>query len=421
MANPFKKLFRARDEPIERHPRNAVSQAMAFFFGSSSAGKNVTPRTSVQVSAVYACVRVLAETVASLPLHLDRYMEGSGTEHARNNPLYYLLHDEPNSEMTSYVWRETGMTHLALWGNWYNQKVFNGRGEVIGLYPLLPENVQVNRDETGQIVYDYTNSDGTFRLYRDEVLHVPGMGFDGLVGYSPVAMMRNSLGLSIAAEEYGARFYANGARPSGVLTHPGTLKEPAKVRDQWQKVYGGSSNTGKVAVLEEGLEYKPISMPNNEAQFLETRKFQVEEICRIYRVPPHMIADLEHATYSNIEHQSISFAQYTIAPWCARIEQSMNRDLLKKADKAKYTTHFNIDGIQRGSYQSRMEGYAKAIQNGWMSPNDVRALENLSLLTDEQGGNTYAINGNMVSLKSLNMQSQVEPPVQEDKNENSQL
>ena len=134
-----------------------------------------------------------------------------------------------------------------------------------------------------------------------------------------------------------------------------------------------------------------------------------------------MIADLEHATYSNIEHQSISFAQYTIAPWCARIEQSMNRDLLKKADKAKYTTHFNIDGIQRGSYQSRMEGYAKAIQNGWMSPNDVRALENLPLLTDEQGGNTYAINGNMVSLKSLNMQPQVEPPVQEDKNENSQL
>lgn len=404
MGNPLKNLFRARDEPIEKDfgvSNSGVSDAMDFAFGGTPSGKIVTPRSSIQISTVYACVRVLAETVASLPFHLNEHTGETGGRHATEHPLHFLLHSEPNAEMTSFTWRETMMTHLALWGNSYNQIVYNGRGKPCAIYPLLPENMQVERDEDGQIVYRYTNSKGTFLLYADEVFHIPGLGFDGLVGHSPIAIERNALGLTLAAEEYGSKFFANGARPSGVLTHPGTVKDTKKLRQSWEAAYGGAGNSGKTAVLEEGMKYESISMPNNEAQFLETRKFQVGEICRIYRVPPHMVGDLEHATYSNIEHQSIGFAQYTIAPWCARIEQATDRSCLRYEDRRKYYSHFNLDGLMRGDYKSRMEGYAIARQNGWMCTNDIRAREDMTLVPEEDGGNVFAVNGNMIPLKRL--------------------
>lgn len=403
MGNPLKNLFRARDEPIEKRGVTdyAPSDAMEFTFGGSPSGKAVTPRTSIQISTVYACVRVLAETVASLPFYLNERTGETGGRHATDHPLYFLLHDEPNGEMTSFTWRETMMTHLALWGNSYNQIIYNGRGKPTAIYPLLPDKMTVERDEDGNIVYLYATKDGMFYLKPDEVLHVPGLGFDGLVGYSPIAIERNALGLTLAAEDYGSRFFANGARPSGVLTHPGTVKDTKKLREAWSKAYGGASNTGKTVVLEEGMKYEAISMPNNEAQFLETRKFQVSEICRIYRVPPHMVGDLEHATYSNIEHQSIGFAQYTIAPWCARIEQASNRSVLRYEDRKRYYSHFNLDGLMRGDYKSRMEGYAIARNNGWMSTNDIRSREDMTLVPEEEGGNAYGVNGNMIPLKRL--------------------
>lgn len=405
MGNPLKNLFRARDEPIESAGihvvDSGVSEAMEFGFGGTPSGRVVTPRSSIQISTVYACVRVLAETVASLPFYLNERMGETGGKHATDHPLYFLLHDEPNGEMTSFSWRETMMTHLALWGNSYNQIIYNGRGKPAAIYPLLPERMEVGRDENGKIIYQYTTADGTFLLADDEVFHVPGLGFDGLIGHSPIAIERNALGMTLAAEEYGSRFFANGARPSGVLTHPGTVKDTGKLRKSWDAAYGGTSNTGRTAVLEEGMKYEAISMPNNEAQFLETRKFQVGEICRIYRVPPHMVGDLEHATYSNIEHQSIGFAQYTIAPWCARIEQAANRSILRYEDRKRYYSHFNLDGLMRGDYKSRMEGFAIARNNGWMSANDIRSIEDMALIPDEEGGNVYAVNGNMISLKQL--------------------
>lgn len=405
MGNPLKNLFRARDEPIEKSGLkvvdSAVSEAMEFGFGGTPSGRIVTPRSSIQISTVYACVRVLAETVASLPFHLNERTGETGGRHAENHPLYFLLHDEPNGEMTSFTWRETMMTHLALWGNSYNQIIYNGRGKPCAVYPLLPENMIVERDENGQIIYIYSNSKGRFLLKQDEIFHVPGLGFDGLVGHSPIAIERNALGLSLAAEEYGSRFFANGARPSGVLTHPGTVKDTKKLRASWDAAYGGTGNSGRTAVLEEGMKYESISMPNNEAQFLETRKFQVSEVCRIYRVPPHMVGDLEHATYSNIEHQSIGFAQYTIAPWCVRIEQATNRCLLRYEDRKKLYSHFNLDGLMRGDYKSRMEGYAIARNNGWMSTNDIRSREDMTLVSEEEGGNILAVNGNMIPLKRL--------------------
>ena len=399
----FTKLFKSRDKP----KNVSVGSAYRFFFGGSTAGKNVTERSSMQMTAVYSCVRVLAEAVAGLPLHLYKYTDSGGKDKALEHPLYFLLHDEPNPEMTSFVFRETLMTHLLLCGNAYAQLIRNGRGEVVGIYPLMPNRVSVNRDDKGNIYYKYLrgledahlNKENEVILLHSEVLHIPGLGFDGLVGYSPIAMAKNAIGMAIACEEYGAKFFANGATPGGILEHPGVVKDPERVRASWNSAFGGSANANKVAVLEEGMKYTPISISPNEAQFLETRKFQINEIARIFRVPPHMVGDLEKSSFSNIEQQSLEFVKYTLEPWLIRWEQSLVRSLILPGDKGKYFIKFNVDGLLRGDYESRMNGYATARQNGWMSANDIRALENLDQISEEDGGNLYLINGNMTKLK----------------------
>ena len=394
MKNPFAALFRARDKP-----KDSVSAAPTFFFGSSWSGKSVNPQSSIQVSAVYACVRVIAETVASLPLAVYEETD-AGSRKASDHPLYRLLHDEPNEEMTSFIMRETMMAHLLLWGNSYSQIIRTGRNGVVSLYPMLPDHMDVDRNAAGKLVYTYTTKDGIqVKLDPSDVLHIPGLGFDGIVGYSPIALEKNAIGLGIAAEEYGSRFFQNGARPSGILTHPNTIKDPARLRASWNAAYGGSANGSKVAILEENMHFTPISMPNNEAQFLETRKFQVEEICRIFRVPPHLIGNLDRSTFSNIEHQSIDFAVHTIRPWLVRIEQAMNKALFTDSEKGHFYVQFNIDGLMRGDYKSRMEGYAIGRQNGWMSANDIRALENMNPIPQAEGGNDYLINGNMIPIQ----------------------
>jgi HK97 family phage portal protein len=379
--------------------------------GTSAAGKRVNERTAMQTSAVYACVRVISESVASLPLHLYRYNSEGGKEKALDHPLYHLLHDEPNPEMTAYSFFEAALTHMLLWGNFYAQIIRNGKGEVMALYPLMPDRMTVDRDEKGMLYYEYqlTSDDpmkkksSTVILRPEDVLHVPSLSFDGLQGYSPIAMAKNAIGLGIAAEEYGSKFYANGAAPSGVLEHPGTLKDPSKVRESWTQTFGGSSNSNKVAVLEEGMKYTPISINPSEAQFLDTRKFQVTEICRIFRVPPHMVADLDKSSFSNIEQQSLEYVQYTLRPWLTRLEQAMYRRLFTEEEKKKYFFKFNVDGLLRGDYQSRMNGYAVARQNGWMSANDIRELEDLDRIPEEQGGDLYLINGNMTKLEDAGL------------------
>lgn len=379
-----------------------------FVFGMSQSGEKVDEKAAMQISTVYACVRLLAETIAALPLHLFRYTEDDrGKERARDHPLYKLLYRQPNPEMTSFVWRETIITHLLLWGNAYCQIIRDGRNTVMSLYPLLPENVEVDRAESGEIIYTYhamtddvpgaKNQDIIFR--SDEILHIPGLGFNGLVGFSPIAMMKNSLGTTLAVEKYGASFFKNGAQPSGVLEHPGVLKNPGKIRENWTAVYGGSGNAHKVAVLEEGMTYKAISLPPEDSQFLSTRQFGVEEICRIFRVPPHMVQDLAHATYSNIEHQSIDFVTHTLTPWLVRIEQAIIKDLLLEEEKDVYFPQFNVDGLLRGDYASRMNGYATGISNGFFSPNDIHRLENMDLIPAEEGGDDYYLNGGYVRLR----------------------
>ena len=371
----------------------------------------------MQMTAVYSCVRILAEAVAGLPLHLYRYTESGGKEKAIDHPLYLLLHDEPNPEMSSFVFRETLMTHLLLWGNAYAQIIRNGKNEVIALYPLMPNKMEVDRDEYGQLYYKYQRSneeaptmEGSSVILKPcDVLHIPGLGFDGLVGYSPIAMAKNAIGMAIACEEYGAKFFANGAQPGGVLEHPGTIKDPQRVRESWQSTFGGSGNANKIAVLEEGMKYTPISMSPEQAQFLETRKFQINEIARIFRVPPHMVGDLEKSSFSNIEQQSLEFVKYTLDPWVIRWEQSIMRSLLTPEEKKTYYAKFNLDGLLRGDYQSRMNGYAIGRQNGWMSANDIRELENLDRIPAEEGGDLYLINGNMLPMRDAGAFANIKP------------
>ncbi|HEN0075473.1 TPA: phage portal protein [Streptococcus pyogenes] len=412
---------RARDKP-----RNSYEgQDFSYLFGRTTSGENVDEFKAMQTTAVYACVRILAEAVASLPIHVyERTV--TGKEKKVEHPLYFLLHDEPNPEMSSFVFRETLMTHLLIWGNAYVQIIRDRSGQVISLYPLLPDKMSVHRDESGKLYYKYKRQSeenpnfkekGDAILKAEDVLHVPGLGFDGLIGYSPIALAKNAIGMTLATENYGASFFKNGANPGGVLEHPGILKDPKRVRDSWNAVYNGVTNAHKVAVLEEGMKYTQVGIPPEEAQFLQTRKFQINEIARLYRIPPHMVGDLEKSSFSNIEQQSLEFVKYTLDPWVVRLEQAFKRSLFLPEEKKTYLVKFNVDGLLRGDYQSRMNGYAIGRQNGWLSTNDIRELEDLNLLSDEEGGNLYLINGNMTKLKDAGGFMKQAPPEQETQSE----
>ena len=402
-----------RDAPKVPDIRNDVRDSGTLFvFGRANSGEQVDEKSAMQIATVYACVRLLAESVAQLPLHLYKVTDHDGQEKAQDHPLYKILYREPNPEMTRFSYIEAVMTHLLLWGNSYSQIIRDGKNNVLGLYPLLPENVEIDRTESGELYYIYhaytnevpgeKNKDVIFQ--RDEVLHIPGLSFNGLVGFSPIAMMKNALGTTMAVEKYGSAFFKNGAQPAGVLEHPGVLKDPQKIRDNWTRAYGGPGNAHKVAVLEEGMQYKPISLPPEDSQFLSTREFGVEEICRIFRVPPHLVQDLKRSTFNNIEHQGISFVQYTLMPWLARIEQAIVKDLLMEDEKELFFPKFNVDGLLRGDYKSRMDGYSIGISTGIISPNEARRKENMPPLSEEEGGDFHIVNGTFIKLKDVGQQ-----------------
>jgi HK97 family phage portal protein len=267
--------------------------------------------------------------------------------------------------------------------------------------------MEVSRASNGELVYTYYRDTdesglnpkgGYVTLRKDDVLHIPGLGFDGLIGYSPIAMAKNAIGMSLATEEYGAAFFANGANPGGVLEHPGVIKDIQRVKDSWNSAYQGTAKAHKIAVLEEGMKFQAIGIPPEQAQFLETRKFQINEIARIFRVPPHMVGDLEKSSFSNIEQQSLEFVKYTLDPWVVRWEQSLQQSLVLPSEKTSVFIKFNLDGLLRGDYQSRMNGYAIGRQNGWMSANDIRELEDMNRIPAEEGGDLYLVNGNMTKL-----------------------
>lgn len=409
----FSGLFRSRDKPTNR-----IGDAFNFLFGGTNAGKQVNERTAMQTTAVYACVRLLAESLAGLSVHLYQYEKDGSKRRVFDHPLHTLLHDEPNPEMTAFVFKETLMSHLLLWGNAYAQIIRSGRGQPLALYPLLPSRMEVDRAKNGRIVYLYKADDDDTRLKsrddvitlrKEDVLHIPGLGFNGLVGYSPIAMAKNAIGMALAVEEYGATFFANGAQPGGVLEHPGTIKDIQRVKDSWNAAYQGGGKAHKTAVLEEGMKYHTIGIPPEEAQFLETRKFQTNEIARIFRVPPHMIGDLDRSSFNNIEQQSLEFVKYTLNPWVHRWEQALRQSLLLPSEKPTYAVKLNVDGLLRGDYAKRMAGYATARQNGWMSANDIREMENMNRIPAEEGGDLYLVNGAMTKMAEARPAAEAQP------------
>lgn len=380
--------------------------------GRSATGRHIDADTALRVAAVYACVRILAETLASLPLRVYERLDNGGKRPAPEHPLYRLLHDRPNDEMTSFELRETLVAHVALRGNAYAEILRDPyTSDPIALWPLRPDRMEISR-VGAELVYQYRLADGTSKWFsQEQILHLRGLGSNGIVGYSPIEMAREAIGLGLAAEEFGARFFSNGARPGTVLQHPGALSDEAhkRLRESWESRHMGLSNAQRVAILEEGMTIATIGVAPDDAQFLETRKFQVTEIARLFRIPPHLIGDLDRATFSNIEHQGLEFVMHTVRPWAERIEQRMETSLLSINDRARYFIEHVVDGLLRGDIQSRYAAYATGRQWGWLSVNDIRGLENLNPV---ENGDIYLQPMNMVEAEAPTAATSVTNAVQ---------
>lgn len=378
----------------------------------TATGVTVTPESAMQATAVYACVRILAESVASLPLHVYRRLDEGGKERATDHYLYSILHDAPNPEMTSFELRELLMSHLALWGNAFAEIEYDNAGRVRALWPLRPDRMRVKRSN-GELVYIYMLNGQEIPLSAERVFHLRGLGSDGVLGYSPIAMARQAIGLALATEEFGARFFGNGARPGIVLQHPGVLSEKARknLRESWEERHGGLEKSHRIAILEEGMTIQEIGIPPEDAQFIQTRKFQITEIARIFRIPPHMLADLERATFSNIEHQSIEFVVHTLRPWLVRWEQAIHQRLFLPSERDTNFAEFLVDGLLRGDIKSRYDAYAVGRQWGWLSADDVREMENMNPLPDGKG-KMYMVPLNMVPASGIAQEPPPEQPPQ---------
>lgn len=372
----------------------------AFGAVKSISGVSVNERTALNLGVVFACVRVLSEDIAKLPLFVYERLD-RGKRRAIDHPLYPLLTLRPNPEMTAFRWKETGQAHLLTWGNHYAQLARNGAGEVAAIWPLKPDRMDVRRDPpTAPLSYIYTREDGSrVRLPNETVLHIPGLGFDGLIGYSPVRMAREAIGLGMAVQEFGSRFFSSGAHNSGVLQHPKTLSTRAgeNLKKSFQEKNAGLEKAFTAMVLEEGMQWQSISIPPDDAQFLETRKFQRSEIAGIYRVPAHKINDLEKATFSNIEHQALEYVTDALLGWVRRWEQEINAKLFPDG---RFFAEFLLDALLRGDIASRYSAYSQGRQWGWLSTNDIRELENMNPIAD---GDIY--------LQPMNMTPAGAPPL----------
>jgi len=383
--------------------RTAKDPLIASWFGGdeTESGESVTPDNAMKCTAVMAAVRVISETIASLPLFLYRRTKGGGKARAFDLPLYTLLHDQPNRWQTSFEFREMMVGHMVLRGNAYAE-IFStpGRG-VSELIPLNPDRVRPFRAPDGRIAYYYQPATGGARvILQNEMLHWRDFSSDGIVGESRITQAAETIGLSMAVEKYAGRFFKNDAKPGGILLHPGTFKDKESIerfKESWQAAQAGV-NKHKTAVLEQGITYKEIGISNKDSQFLELRGFQVADIARIFRVPPHMIGDLTKSAFSNIEQQSIDFVVHTIRPWLVRIEQALRRDILTEKQRATLFVAFVVDGLLRGDVKSRYEAYSKGRNDGWLSANDIRKKENMNPIN---GGDVYLIPLNMQSADAL--------------------
>ena len=368
---------------------------------ASATGITVNEQNSMSSTAVYAAVRILASTMASLPLPMYRKLVPRGKERAADHPLYFLLHDQPNSEITAFQFREFMLFSVLLWGNFYAYIERNGAGRVVALWPLLPRNVFVQRDSAGKLWYIVTLSNGEQRkLTIDDVLHIAGMSENGLTGLSPVRTCGEAIALALGLEKYAAAFFGNGAQVGGLFKHPSKLSDAAysRLKTSLENTRQGLSNAHKSMILEEGMDYLQTTVDPGNAQALEGRKFQIDEVSRIFGVPPHLLASLERSTNNNIEHQGLEFAIYCIRPWAVRIEQRLNMQLLTPAERKQYFFEHLIDGLYRGDQTARADYFGKALSYGWLCKDEVREIENLNPLPDGQG-QIYYVPVNMMPAK----------------------
>jgi HK97 family phage portal protein len=394
------RLFERRSLNVPEQPLTSEALQAALLGPPASSGAVVNAATAMGVPVVFACVRLLAETIASLPLLVYRRMEGGGKDRDSDHPLYEMLHSLPNPEMTSLELRENMVGHLCLWGNAYCEIETDARGRVVALWPLRPDSVTIAR-QGGRRWYRVLLPDGTTAALPDErVWHVRGFGTERDTGMSVIRHARETLGLALAAQEYGARFYANDSRPGGVLRMPGKLTSDGakRLKQSWEAAHSGLSHAHRVAVLEEGLEWQAIGLAPEDAQFLETRRFQIGEIARWFRVPPHLVGDVERSTSwgTGIEQQSIGFVVYSLRPWLVRIEQSVHRDLFRRDERATWFAEFLVDGLLRGDALSRNRALAVQRQNGIINADEWREIENRNPLPDGQG-KLYLVNQAMGS------------------------
>ena len=358
-------------------------------------GLNVDSDTAMKYSVVYACNKVLAETFASVPAVLYK-KTGDGREAVTDLQIYDILHNFPNEEMAPFNFKEAMMTSLNLGGNAVCQRLFNKAGELVGLYPYPHTMVSIDRDANKKLVYTIKSGTTTKTLSRAEVLHVPNMSLNGVIGLSPISYAESAIRLGLSYEQYGVNFYKNAAMPSGAFKTAGTVSEPAFVRlkEELKANYTGLKRAGTPMILEDGLEFQQFTVNPIDAQLLESKYFQIEDICRIYRVPQHLVQLLNKATFSNIEQQSLEFVMYTMLPIFKRFEECINSQLLTvKQRQDGYFVEHKIDGLLRGDSAARAALYASGRQWGWYSANDCRRLENLPLVA---GGDVY--------LTPLNMQ-----------------
>lgn len=366
-----------------------------FGGASTDSGVSVTPDTALTYSAVYAAVRCIAESVSSLPLNYYERLPAGGKAHAKANPLHYLLHDEPNPEMTSLQWREASMAHLLLHGNSYTEIVRDLEGNAVELWPIDPTMVAPRRTDSGELYYELNR--GKSFITAGNMLHIPGLSFDGISGVSPITLARQSLGLSMAIEQFGAGYFGRGARPGGVLTFPGQLSPEARqnLRRSFEELHAGGANSHRVALLEAGLKWEAIGVPPDDSQFLQSREFQIIEVARWFNLPPNKLKDLSKTSYNSLEQMEISFVVDTLRPWLVRWEQQLNRKIIRPKDRGSYFFEFNVDGMLRGDQASRYQSYSVARNWGWLSVNEIREKENLNPISE--GGDVY--------MQPLNMQS----------------
>lgn len=379
--------------------------ALSLFNYTSNTGEEINERTALENTAVSAAVRIIAESIASMPFMVYERIKTGGKNKAIKHPLFSLLHDAPNPYQTSFVFWETMVSHMLLWGNAYAEVEWGPDGEVKNLWILRPDMTRPLVDErNGTLYYQTTALDGqVFNLPYYRVLHIFGLGFDGLMGYSPIRLYREAIGLAKATEKYGAKYFGNGAKPGGVLEHPNNLSKDAsdRLRDSWNQMHSGLDNAHRIAILEEGLTYKQIGLPPEDSQFLQTRQFQIAEIARIFRVPPHMLGELSRSTNNNIEQQSLEFLTHTLNPWVVKIEQAVNLKCMTQNERKKFFAEHIVEQFLRGDIQTRYNSYQIGRQNGWFSANDIREKENMNPIPDEEGGNAYMVNTAMQPIKNM--------------------